>query len=406
MKTLYFDCSMGAAGDMLTAALLELLPDREGFIEKINNAGIPGVVVSAEKVLKSGISGTHVTVKINGEEEIVHDHDHEHEHSHHEHHAHEHSHTHNGLFEIEEIVSKLNISDKVKKDVNAVYSLIAEAESHAHGVSVREVHFHEVGAMDAVADITAVCLLMEEIGADKIIASPVHVGSGHVHCAHSILPVPTPATAYLLRGCPIYGSTIRGELCTPTGAALLRYFADEFSQMPLMKIEKTGFGMGTKDFEAVNCIRVMLGQGEDESEEVTELECNIDDMTAEDLSFAMERISETGALEVYTTTCAMKKNRQGQVLHIICNVCDRQKVLSEVFRHTSTIGVREYKINRWRLSREMRQTETPYGVIREKVSTGFGAEKSKYEFEDLARAAREHNLTLSQVREAADNAKK
>ena len=404
MKTLYLDCSMGAAGDMLTAALLGLIPDREAFSKKMNEIGIPDVTFSADDVIKSGIKGIHVTVKIHGEEEGSHDHHHDEENEHT--HTHTHEHPHNGLHEIEEIVASLNITDKVKKDVMAVYSLIAEAESDAHGVPVTQVHFHEVGAMDAIADITAVCLLMEEIGADRVISSPVHVGSGHVSCAHSILPVPTPATAYLLRGCPAYGGTIRGELCTPTGAALLKYFVTKFDNMPLMKVSNVGYGMGTKDFSTVNCLRVMLGESEDGGEEVTELECNIDDMTAEDLSFAMERLFEAKALEVFTTPCAMKKNRQGQLLRVICNVCDRESVLSALFKYTSTIGVREYKINRYRLSREIREIETPLGTVHEKVSSGFGIEKSKYEFDDLSGIARENNMTISQVRGIADESKK
>ncbi|MCR4947518.1 MAG: LarC family nickel insertion protein, partial [Lachnospiraceae bacterium] len=246
MKTLYLDCGMGAAGDMLTAALLELIPDRDGFVSRLNGLGIPKVFFSAEKASKCGITGTHITVRVDGEEETedmhsshhhehdhehVHDHDHDHdhhfdhdhEHDHgHEHgHEHEHSHDHDqhhehghhhhsGMHDIEHIVGDLPVSDKVKADVLAVYSLIAEAESHVHGVSVEEIHFHEVGTMDAIADVTAVCMLMEEISPDKVVASDVHVGSGQVRCAHGILPVPAPATAYILRDVPIYGGSIKG----------------------------------------------------------------------------------------------------------------------------------------------------------------------------------------------------
>lgn len=398
---------MGAAGDMLTAALLEIIPDSDEFIDKMNHIGIPGVDVSAKKVLKGGITGTHVSVKVHGKEEMSHDHSHDHDHGHSEHHHENHEHhSHNSMADIENIVNSLDLSEKVKKDVLSVYSLIAEAESVAHGVPVTDIHFHEVGAMDAIADVTAVCLLMNEINADRVVASPIHTGSGHVLCSHSVLPVPTPATAYILRGCPIYGSTVRGELCTPTGAALLRHFTDEFSPLPQMSVSAIGYGMGAKDFEAVNCIRVLIGESEHEKEEVTELECNIDDMTAEELSFAQERIFDAGALEVYTTPCAMKKNRQGQVLHIICNITDRENILTSVFRHTTTIGIREYKISRHKLSREIRETETPYGIVREKVSEGFGVTRRKYEFDDLSKIAKENGLTLDCVRGIADDAKK
>ena len=257
MKTLYFDCAMGAAGDMLTAALLELVSDKEAFVKKLNALKIPGVVYRAEAAEKCGIRGTHMTVTVNGEEEEagedVHEHDHDHEHHHHHH---------SGMHEIEHIVEDLPVSSYVLRSVLGVYRLIAEAESHAHGVPVTEIHFHEVGTMDAVADVTAVCLLMEELKPDKVVVSPIHVGSGQVRCAHGILPVPAPATAYILRDAPIYGGKIRGELCTPTGAALLRYFADEFGPMPVMKTEAIGYGMGKKDFEAANCVRALLGEAD------------------------------------------------------------------------------------------------------------------------------------------------
>ncbi len=298
-KTLYLDCSMGAAGDMLTAALLELLTEEQQveFVEKMNNLGIPGVEVQKSTVSKCGINGTHVKVLVNGEEEgelmlhhhhhdehehshehshehtheheheheHVHEHTHDHEHSHEHHHEHDHGHTHahshHGMADIEHIVMHhLDIPENVKHDIMAVYGEIAEAESVAHGKPIDEIHFHEVGTMDAVADITAVCLLVDMIKPEKIIASPVHVGSGTVRCAHGILPVPAPATAYILRGVPIYGGKIKSELCTPTGAALLKHFVSSFGDMPIISLEKIGYGMGYKDFPQANCVRAFFGE--------------------------------------------------------------------------------------------------------------------------------------------------
>ncbi len=292
-KTLYLDCSMGAAGDMLTAALLELLTEEQQieFVEKMNNLGIPGVEVQKSTVSKCGINGTHVKVLVNGEEEgelmlhhhhhdeyehshehthehehehtHEHDHEHTHEHSHDHHHDHGHTHTHShhGMADIEHIVMHhLDIPENVKHDIMAVYGEIAEAESVAHGKPIDEIHFHEVGTMDAVADITAVCLLVDMIKPEKIIASPVHVGSGTVRCAHGILPVPAPATAYILRGVPIYGGKIKSELCTPTGAALLKHFVSSFGDMPIISLEKIGYGMGYKDFPQANCVRAFFGE--------------------------------------------------------------------------------------------------------------------------------------------------
>ena len=446
MKTLYLECGMGAAGDMLTAALLELMPDPEAAVTELNSLGIPGVQFSKEAVSKCGIGGTHMTVKVHGEEESEemfhhhhehHDHSHEQEHDHesacHEHHdhlhehedhehahehthehedhehAHEHSHehTHEGhthhhhssLHDIEHIVcGHLNIPDQVKQDVMAVYGLIAEAESHAHGVPVTEIHFHEVGTMDAIADITAVCLLMNKIAPDQVIVSPVHVGSGHVHCAHGILPVPAPATAYILNGVPMYGGAVKGELCTPTGAALLKHFATRFGDMPVMRTEAIGYGMGKKDFEQANCIRAMLGETEDAGDSVLQLECNVDDMTAEELGFAMEMILEAGALEVYTVAAGMKKSRPGTLLSVLCHEAEKEKLVRVIFQNTTTIGVREHACSRYTLKRSFETVQTPYGEVQKKISSGYGVTREKYEYEDLARIAREQGLSLAEVR--------
>ena len=392
MKALYIDCSMGAAGDMLSAALLELIPDRNSFIEKINSVGIPNVAVSQEKSVKCGITGTHISVKINGEEEHEHNHHHDNEHRHHEHHHH------SGMRDIEHIVEHLNVSEKVKTDVMAVYRIIAEAESFVHGQPVTEIHFHEVGTMDAVADITAVCMLMEIIGAEKVIASPVHVGSGHVHCAHGVLPVPAPATARILSGCPIYGGNIKSELCTPTGAALLKYFADDFADMPIMTTEKIGYGMGNKDFETANCVRIFLGEIRESENVVTELKCNIDDMTAEDIGFAVEQLLTNGALDVYTMPIGMKKNRTGILLNVMCRDKEKEKFVKLIFKYTTTIGIRENVCRRYTLNRTVEDVNTEYGVIRKKVSFGYGVERAKFEYDDLSRIAKENETTVDDVR--------
>lgn len=403
MKTLYFDCSMGAAGDMLTAALLELIPDQEAFITQLNALGIPGVTVTKEKMSKCGIGGTHITVKVYGEEESegMHDHGHKHDtgymHSHgHDHHT-AHPHHHSGMHDIEHIVHSLLVSDKVKQDILAVYGLIAEAESCAHGIPVPEIHFHEVGTMDAVADVAAVCLLMDRIAPDQVIASPVHVGSGQVKCAHGILPVPAPATAYILRDVPIYGGGIKGELCTPTGAALLKHFVTRFGDMPVMKTGAIGYGMGKKDFPAANCVRALLGETENAGDTITELNCNVDDMTGEAVGFAMDALFAAGALEVYTVPIGMKKSRPGTLLCVMCRESDKEEMVKQIFKHTTTIGIRENVYKRYTLERSVETVQTKYGEIRKKISRGYGVIREKYEYEDLARAAREHDISVSQV---------
>ena len=413
MKTLYLDCGMGAAGDMLTAALLELLPDKEKFLSELNHAGIPGVTVSSDVSFKCGIKGTHITVRINGDEESeemhthTHGHDHNHEHEQEPSHKHmreqeclhgsEKPHPHSSMDEIRHMIKELAVSEKVKADVLAVYSLIAKAESYTHGVPVTDIHFHEVGTMDAVTDVLAVCMLMNRLSPDQVVVSPVHVGSGYVRCAHGILPVPAPATAYILRGVPIYGGEIKSELCTPTGAALLKHFATRFGDMPLMSTTAIGYGMGKKDFPVANCVRALLGETKDSQDTVVELSCNLDDMTAEATGFAKEQFFAAGALDVYTIPIQMKKSRPGILLSVICREKDSEQMIRLMFRHTTTLGVRENISRRYTLSRTVETVETKWGNVRKKISSGYGVTKEKCEYEDIARIAKEQNISLSDV---------
>ena len=485
MKTLYIECAMGAAGDMLTAALLELMPDKEAALAKLNAMGIPGVVFEAEPSAKCGITGTHMRVLIHGEEEgavpcghthehhhdHAHEHHHEHEHDHvhehhheHEHHAHAHAHehvqedahchdsdahdhahhhehdahhhAHHGMVEIRRLIAELAVSETVKEKVLAVYQSIAEAESRVHGAEVDQIHFHEVGSMDAVADVTAVCLLMELLAPEQVIVSPIHVGSGTVLCAHGRLPVPAPATALILEGIPIYGGSVQGELCTPTGAALLKTFVDSFGPMPPMTVAKTGYGMGTKDFEQANCLRAMLGEsftmngtaskmqtgqdaegentgsrgaaGKDTETEnpaaregrITEISCNLDDMTGEDIAFAAEHILQAGALDVFTESIYMKKGRPAVKLTVLARPEDEERLAGEIFRHTSTIGVRIHTDRRYELARRSEQRKTPLGTIEVKISEGFGVRKEKIEFASLKQIAETSGKRLAEVRAA------
>ena len=405
MRTIYLDCSMGAAGDMLMAALLELLPEKDTFLQKMQSLGLPGLEISAEPSVKCGITGTHMRVLIHGEEEGR-PHVHAAEEPFHSHadvpvaahaHVHVHPHHHTDLDELTHRISHLNVSEAVRSDILAVYQSIADAESRVHGVPVEQIHFHEVGSLDALADVTGVCLLMELLAPEQVLASPVHVGSGQVRCAHGILPVPAPATALLLEGIPIYGGSIRGELCTPTGAALLRRFVTRFGPLPPMRVEKTGYGMGTKDFEAANCVRAMLGQTEESAGHILELACNLDDMTPEAVGFAMEQLFAAGALDVYTTPIGMKKNRPGVLLTCMCREDDREAMLRTLFRHTSTLGVRVSVCDRYTLSRRQYAVQTPDGEIRVKQSSGWGVLRRKAEFEDLARIARQTGKSIAEV---------
>ena len=387
---------MGAAGDMLMAALYELLDDKQTFLDTMRGLGLPGIEISAEPAVKCGITGTHMKVLVHGSEELDALHDHLHEHAHEHSHDHEHHH-HTDLHEIEHLLSHLDLPQTVQDDALAVYRRIAEAESKVHGRPVDQIHFHEVGTLDALADVVGVCLLMHLLAPEKVYASSVHVGSGQVRCAHGILPVPAPATALLLAGVPIYGGAIQGELCTPTGAALLTHFVTKFGELPAMRLLKSGYGMGTKDFPAANCVRAMLGEQDAPTEEILELSCNLDDCTGEAIGFAMERLLDAGALDVYWTSVGMKKNRPGILLTCMCRPLDREKMVELLFRHTTTLGVRESAFRRYTLSRESKTIQTPDGDIRVKVSTGYGVVREKPEFDDLAKIARETGKSLSEL---------
>ena len=417
MKTLYIECNMGAAGDMLLASLAELTGDVKACEEKLNSLGIPDVTYVFEKSVKCGIEGTHAHVVVHGVEEDEHmqehehedhhehehehaEHDHHHEHTHedhvhsdeHEHHhehehEHEHHHHHTHMSDIENIINGLNVSDKVKADALAVYGLIAEAESKAHGKPVTDIHFHEVGTMDAVADIAGVCVLLEQIAPAKIIVSPLATGYGQVRCAHGILPVPAPATASIIEGIPTYSGDVEGELLTPTGAALLRHFAGSFGSRPVMTIEKTGYGMGRKDFAKANMLRTFIGSEEDEGDKVIELKFNVDDMTGEEIGYATGVLMESGALDVFTTSVYMKKNRPGLLFTVLVKPEDKEKFAKLIFENTTTIGIRYNAMDRFRLARREEKVMTKYGEVRVKVSEGFGVTKVKPEYDDVSEAA-------------------
>ena len=391
MKMIYLDCSMGAAGDMLASALLELFPDPSPILEQLNNMGLEGVRFHREDSVKCGIQGTRLIVTVHGIEEgskSHYDHDHSQNESHHHHHS---------LSDLRKLVSGLNLPQNVQNSVLAVYDRLANAESKVHGVPVDLVHFHEVGALDALADISAVCLMMDLLSPVEVLASPIHVGSGQIHCAHGILPVPAPATAELLKGVPIYSGEIPTELCTPTGAALLTQFVSHFGPMPPMNPLAYGYGMGKKDLPAANCVRAILGETAHQQKELVELRCNLDDMTGEALGFAMELLLSAGALDVYTVPIGMKKCRPATMLCVLCRQEEKDKLLSLMFAHTSTLGIREIPVQRHSLQRKTVIRSTEFGDLRCKESHGFGVTKTKYEYEDLAKIAKEQGLSLSEL---------
>lgn len=381
MKQLYLDCGMGAAGDMLCAALLELHPHPQAVIDRINALGLPGVRVAAEQTQTCGVAGTHYAVTVHGEEETQEMH-----------------HAHGGAVrDIAALIDTLDLPEPVRADAKAVYALLAQAESRVHGCTVENIHFHELGTLDAVTDIVTCCLLLHELAPERITASPVCTGFGTVRCAHGVLPVPAPATVALLEGIPVCAGEIEAELCTPTGAALLKHFVQDFGQMPAMTVSAVGYGVGSRDFGRANCVRALLGDAED-GDGIIELTCNVDDMTPEAVGFAMQTLLDAGAPEVFTEAVGMKKNRPGIRLTCLCRPEQRDGMVRLMFRHTSTIGIRETVCRRYVLRRETGTVETPYGPVRIKTSAGYGVKRSKAEYDDLARIASENGLTLDEAR--------
>ena len=403
MRILYLDCGMGAAGDMLAGALVSLLSkeEQEAFIKMINNIGVDGVKVSISDDAKCGIVGKHFKVEIDGVEEHSHDvHEHEHHHEHEQEHGHHHEHHHHGKGpfpkELEAVAEKLNCPNDIQK----VYELLAEAEAKVHGKDVSEIHFHEVGMKDALIDIASVVYLMNKLKVDKVVVSPVNVGFGKVKCAHGILPVPAPATAELVKGIPTYAGRFEGELLTPTGAALLKYYADEFSYQPLMNVIKCGYGTGNKNFESANVVKAVLGEVTDEliSENVIELNCNVDDMSAEDMAYATKALIENGAKDAFVTPVIMKKGRSGMLLTVLCSAIDKERFVSLIFKHTSTIGIRVKETERIILNRHEETVHTKLGDVRVKYSEGYGVKREKPEFEDLRKLAEENNISVAEAR--------
>ena len=363
MKVMYIDCGMGAAGDMLTAALLELIPDREDLVRKLNGIWRDGVETVAKSEKRCGIRGTLVDVLVDGRAEGE---------------AHDHDHVHAALSDVMSTIQGMNIPENVKRDAGEIYRIIA--------------------------DVVSVCLLMDRIKPDIVVASPVNTGSGTVHCAHGVMPVPAPAAALILTGIPVYNDEIKGELCTPTGAALLKYYVNEFGNMPLMRTERTGYGLGHKDFPRANCVRVMLGETEeaDKTDRVTGLSCNVDDMTGEELGYAIDRLMEKGAKEAYVVPVVMKKSRPGYELNVLCDTSDREMMVREIFRLTSTIGIRETLYSRYVMDRTTGEMYTSYGRVRVKESSGYGVTRRKFEYDDLKAIADKEGIGIGQARQMID----
>ena len=396
---------------MVMAALYELLPDKLKFRKKMEQLGLHDVTIEYTESVKCGITGTHISVKINGVEEKSYD-EHHRNHEHDDAQEHEHSLRHRGrrygYTEILEMIQGLDLPEGVKADAIEVYKIIGTAEANVHGTALDDIHFHEVGSIDAVVDVVGCSLLMSMLEVTDIIASPVCVGFGMVRCEHGVLPVPAPATSEILKNIPMYSGRIEGELCTPTGAALIKHFSAEFGEMPLMSVKKIGYGMGTKDFEAANCLRAFLYDGVhgnkpehgEKQDEIYEISCNLDDMTPEAIGAAFDILLENGALDVFTTPIMMKKNRPAVKLSCLCNEDSLEEAAKLMIVHTTTLGVRTTKYNRLIMERSTKMVKTIYGDIRVKIAEGFRITKQKPEYEDVLAASKKHNVPYQTVYDA------
>ena len=377
---LYFECNMGAAGDMISGALVDLFDDKNSIVKELNSLNLPHTQIKCSEKTQSSISGIHIDVIIDGDEERP-----DEEHHHHNYHG-------RNLSDINSIINYLAVDEKVKSDIINIYRLVAKAEAKAHNTEVDMVHFHELGMLDAVADITMCAYLINRLEVKKILSSPVNVGAGTVKCAHGVLPVPAPATANLLEGIPYYKSDIKTELCTPTGAAILKYFANDFTDVPVLdKVVKTGIGAGTKELSQANIIRAFLFESENS---ITELTCNIDDMTGEESGYALEKMISEGALDCFITPIIMKKSRPAYMLTVLCKNEDEEKFTRLIFKHTTTIGIRKYTPSRYTLERQFINESG----VQIKRSTGFGVNRSKAEFEDIKTYAEENDISLFEAK--------
>ena len=388
MKTLYFDCFAGASGDMILGALIAAGVEPEAFKQQLSLLGVQGYSIDFETVDRSGIGATYARVQT----------------------AHEHAHRH--LSDILKIIYDSRLPDAVKDRAAKIFSRLAEAEARVHNEPVDHVHFHEVGALDAIIDVVGAAICFELLGVERFASSPLHVGSGTVDMDHGRYPVPPPAVAELLKGVAFYSTDTIGELVTPTGAAIITTVCTDYGPIPQMKLRQTGYGAGTRQYEKFpNALRVLIGEVQsDESmatadERLWMIETNMDDISPQILGHVMERAFELGALDCYFTSVQMKKNRPGVLLSILCRAEERASLSELLFSETTTLGIRAYEVERRALQRKIVAVETQYGPIDVKVAQLNGhILKAMPEYEQCRQAARDANVPLRVIEEAAQKA--
>lgn len=397
MKTLYFDCSSGISGNMTLGALLELIDDKDYLENELKKLKVDGYELEITKKIKNGITATHVEVLIDGMHEHHHEHEHEHDHDHeHEHHHHEHR----NLADVNKIIDDSTLSEKVKDLSKRIFSRVALAESKVHNKPLDEVHFHEVGAIDSIIDIIGTAILIDKIGPDKIISSIVNDGHGFIECAHGKMAVPVPATSEIFASSNVRFRQIDidTELVTPTGAAIIAELASEFTTLPAMKVDRIGWGAGTKDLPIPNTLKVYMGETEEyTNNKIVVMETNIDDSAGEVLGYVQEKLMMEGALDVFYTPIFMKKSRPAYRLTVCSREENIEKLQAIIFKHTTTIGIRYRYEQRTELPREIIEIDTKYGKIKAK-KVRFNDEVFVYpEYESLKEISEKNNIPIKEL---------
>ncbi|HZI60485.1 MAG TPA: nickel pincer cofactor biosynthesis protein LarC [Pyrinomonadaceae bacterium] len=382
MRTLYFDCFAGASGDMILGAMVAAGVDPDALRHQLSLLNVEGFKIDFETVDRSGLSATYARVAT----------------------ADQHKHRH--LSDIRRIIEHSGVTDAAKELSIRTFTRLAEAEAHVHNEPVEKVHFHEVGALDAIVDVVGAAICFDLMKIDRFVSSPLHVGSGMIEMAHGRFPVPPPAVTELLRGVPFYSGEIKGELLTPTGAAIITTVCEEYGPIPRIKTDRTGYGAGTRQYENFpNVLRVLVGEtdaAEAASERLWMIETNLDDASPQIVGHVMDRVFEAGALDCYFTPVQMKKNRPGVLLSVLCSASEKERVMTLLFTETTTLGIRSYEVERRALLRSMVQVETPYGPIFVKVAHLNGRVVNEMpEFEQCREAAIRANVPLKVVEEAA-----
>ncbi|MFL0249822.1 nickel pincer cofactor biosynthesis protein LarC [Clostridium neuense] len=394
MKILYYDCFCGISGDMNLAALIDLGVPKKYLTEELSKLNLNSEYeIRIERSMKLGITGTRVDVTLKNN---MHGHSHEE-------HIHSHEHHHRNLKDVEDIINSSNLSDEVKKLSLDIFMKVAEAEAKVHGKMIDEVHFHEVGAIDSIVDIVGAAICIDYLKVDKIIASPVQVGGGFVKCAHGIMPVPAPATAEILKNIPMNTGIVQFETTTPTGAAILAANAEEFTKNIDFEVKKIGYGIGHRDLEIPNVLRVYLGEKEasEKKDEQYIFETNIDDMNPELYGYVEDKLFEAGALDVFKTPIYMKKGRPGIKLSVLTELKKENGILDIIFEETTSLGIRKYKVEKIMLDREFSKVNTEYGDITVKKAYYKGKlVKYKPEYEECKTIAKEKKLPLDKIYKA------